>query len=621
MLLGMFRVRDAIPPRALLPWSGEFAGKYLTACAEIHAVTGSRVLEAHIDRFVADLRTLQRPNGYLGPFGREYELTGRGPNIRGDYDPSQPATEGDTWDAWGHYHIGYGALAWYDRSSNPTALELAAAIGDLLCDRFLDTGRRLVDIGSTEMNMAPIHLLAALAERLSHPAHTSDGGPRTNGAATTNRAAENGRRPARYLRLAEQLVEELSDPSAGNYLEGALAGMEFYELPKPRWESLHAVEGLVTLHRVTGIERYRDAAEHLWWSIARLDRHNTGGFSSGEKAVGNPYHPGAIETCCTVAWTALSADVLAMTDNSVVADELELSLWNAGVGAHSPSGRWSTYDTPMDGHRWSSQKSISFQSRPGRPEGNCCSVNAPRLVGMVSRWAASASGDAVTVNLYAPCTIQGLSVAGTRISLIEKTGYPADGTVVLEVHCEAPIDFALRLRIPHWSEDTSIAVRNAAGKTVETAAPPPAQYHEIRRLWTPGDSVALTLDMALHYWIGERECAGRVSVYRGPVLFCLDSDYCDGRVDADPVLTAVDRRSTVTVVSGADLTQTGAAFGAPSPRVALDHPTANGRTIRLCDFASAGHYGNSYQSWLRIDHPPASAEFTPTNPLRSTRLG
>ena len=33
-MLQMFRDRDRTPPRDLLPWSGEFAGKYLTSAAE-----------------------------------------------------------------------------------------------------------------------------------------------------------------------------------------------------------------------------------------------------------------------------------------------------------------------------------------------------------------------------------------------------------------------------------------------------------------------------------------------------------------------------------------------------------------------------------------------------------
>ena len=45
--------------------------------------------------------------------------------------------------------------------------------------------------------------------------------------------------------------------------------------------------------------------------------------------MGNPYASGAIETCCVIAWAAMSAEMLKMTDNSVVADELELTFLNA----------------------------------------------------------------------------------------------------------------------------------------------------------------------------------------------------------------------------------------------------------------------------------------------------
>ena len=72
-------------------------------------------------------------------------------------------------------------------------------------------------------------------------------------------------------------------------------------MPKPRWESLHDVQGLVELYQITGEERYRRAFENLWRSILRWDRRNTGGFSSGEQATGDPYAPTAIETCCTLS--------------------------------------------------------------------------------------------------------------------------------------------------------------------------------------------------------------------------------------------------------------------------------------------------------------------------------
>ena len=142
------------------------------------------------------------------------------------------------------------------------------------------------------MHQAPIHSLCLLYEHTGNP---------------------------RYLNLAKKIRDEFAatdaagKPLAGDYLNGALAGKEFYELPKPRWESLYPIMGLAELYVITGDEKYRQAVEHFWWSIVKSDRHNNGGFSSGEKAVGNPYDKGAIETCCTIAWIALSVEMLRLT--------------------------------------------------------------------------------------------------------------------------------------------------------------------------------------------------------------------------------------------------------------------------------------------------------------------
>ena len=153
-----------------------------------------------------------------------------------------------------------------------------------------------------------------------------------------------------------------------------------------------------------GNGQYGKAFANLWWSIARLDRHNNGGFSSGEQAQGNPYHPGAIETCCTIAWMAMTVEMLRQSGDPLAADELELSTFNSAMGLFSPTGRWSTYNTPMDGVRKANFHDIVFQSRPGSPELNCCSVNAARGLGLLSEWALmhDAKNDALVLNWYGP---------------------------------------------------------------------------------------------------------------------------------------------------------------------------------------------------------------------------
>src|SRR5690242_10146414 len=54
-MLDMFRDRDREPKRELLPWSGEFAGKYLTSAVQVYRVTGDMSLRGLLADFVVHL--------------------------------------------------------------------------------------------------------------------------------------------------------------------------------------------------------------------------------------------------------------------------------------------------------------------------------------------------------------------------------------------------------------------------------------------------------------------------------------------------------------------------------------------------------------------------------------
>ena len=148
-MLAMFRDRDVVPYRDLLPWSGEFVGKHLTGACQLSDITGSPTRDLILGSLRATVNTLlsyQDEDGYLGPFPRGSRLTGLAPNIGGK--------EGPTWDAWGHYHVALGLMLYYDRTGDQAALNAARRIGDLFCNRFLGAmpPARLVDNGSTELN-------------------------------------------------------------------------------------------------------------------------------------------------------------------------------------------------------------------------------------------------------------------------------------------------------------------------------------------------------------------------------------------------------------------------------------------------------------------------------------
>ena len=54
--------------RDLVPWAGEFAGKYLTAAVQVLRVTGDPRLRGWLQVFVPRLLAFQDEDGYLGPW-------------------------------------------------------------------------------------------------------------------------------------------------------------------------------------------------------------------------------------------------------------------------------------------------------------------------------------------------------------------------------------------------------------------------------------------------------------------------------------------------------------------------------------------------------------------------
>ncbi|MCX5658466.1 MAG: glycoside hydrolase family 127 protein [Planctomycetota bacterium] len=558
-MLEMFRDRDRKPYREMVPWAGEFAGKYLTGAVQVLRVTGDKNLRAYLENFVAELLPLQAEDGYFGPWPE----FGRATN-RVEYSPGRVHW---TWDTWGHYHMMLGLMLWHEETGDRKAFAAVRRIADMLCEKYLgQKSPRLSETNSTEMNLAPIHTLGIL--------HAKTGEPK-------------------YLALAKQICEEFAAKDAegkfltGDYLEGPLKGQEFFELPKPRWESLHPIMGMAELHYASGDARFRTAYERIWRSIARGDRHNNGGFSSGEQATGNPFDPAAIETCCTIAWMALSVEMLRLTGEPAAADELELSLFNSVTGMHSPSGRWATYNTPMGGVRIASAQAIVFQAREGTPELNCCSVNSVRGFGMLSDWAAMRAGEAaLNLNFYGPgsITLPLATPANKKLSVTLKqtTEYPFAPKVTIAVSPSAAAEFTLNLRIPRWSRRTTVKVNGKAVKGAQAGS-----YLALARKWKKGDKIEVGFDFALHTWTGRWDAEGKVSLYRGPILLAYDRRYNEMDPDQLPAL-ALDKLKARKVEWKHWL----------PPRLLLEFTAADGRKVRLCDFGSAGQGGTPYLSWL-----------------------
>ncbi len=539
-MLDMFRDRSAA--RDLVPWAGEFAGKYLIGAQQIWHLTRDAGLRSIIHRVVDQLLSCQAEDGYLGPFPEDQRLV-------------------QHWDVWGHYHVMLALLMYHEDTGRADAIKACRRIAGLLHRFFVQTGRRMITESDPygERNYAAAHGLLKLY------------------ALTGDQTARD---------VADWIASEWEEPPAGRYVSNALAGTPIWEWPVKRWESLHAHQAIGEFALLDGDGDYRTTFEHIWWSILEGDRHNTGGFTSAEACYGNPYDNQAIETCCTVAWVALSTDMLRMTGDSRVADEIELSTFNGIIGGQNPAGRWWTYNTPMDGVRKASAHDIVFQARAGSPEFNCCSANAPRGLGMIEDWALLTAPDGIVLNYYGPSVITAHTADGVRIQLRQETDYPLDGRVNISLGLSEPTEFTLRLRVPGWSDTTIVSVNDEAVDGIL-----PGKYLEIRRTWRQGDTIDLKLDMLPHFWFGDRECSGKVSVYTGPVLLAFDTRFNTAPLDDIPPI--VPSGLAFRPVEWEHEWET-----EPLPWLLVEVEGTDGRSYVLCDFASAGATGTEYRSWL-----------------------
>lgn len=537
-ILDVFHDRDKIPCRDLLAWSGEFAGKYLAGTYYIYRLTGDRELYDYVQNFIAEfISCMDGETGYWGCYSQENRLKGYNHNqIEGTYEYEH------TWDAWGHYHAMTGVYLWYLQTKNPQYLAAAEKAAACLMRTFYTGERRLLDMGSLEVNLSPLHIFALLY-------------------------AETGK--AEYLRFCEEVLKDVEAPGSGEFMRIAAEGKDYYQSPQPRWESLHTLLGMLAYGKAARRPEYVQAVQNLFYSILKTDIHNTGAFSTDEKACGSPFRPGTIELCCVVACNALACEILKQTADSKVADFLEISFYNAVLGSFSPTGKWSTYNTPMEGVKRANYDQIQFQSRAGAPDLNCCSANSARALGTFAEWAVLEDENAVYINSYE--NMSPTSESGARIEI--RGAYPADGSVTISA--KNLKNRKLALRIPCWSENTVIRIKDAEYK------PQAGSYFYLSD--AEGETISLLLDFSPHYLEGQESVQGRTSLYYGPILYAYDAALCGKyqlgslpplrRADAEKARPALRQDGRLTVCIGG---------------------------LTLCDFYRAGSSGSAYTTWLNL---------------------
>jgi hypothetical protein len=541
-LVAPFRARDET-----WSWRTEFWGKWLTSAAAAWRYGRDPALRATLREAVRALLATQSPDGYLGTYVEDARLT--------------------NWDVWGRKYVLLGLLSWHELTGDASALAAAARSADYLLESLGPGKARSINETGRWNGLASGSILEPVV--LLHRATGEK----------------------RYGDLARWIVGQWAEYDGPRLVDQALQGVPVLEMfPKPlpapksyahygqskAYEMMSCYEGLAELHRQTGDATFRLAVESVVRTIRETEITIVGSGSCAERWCGGALRqhedlPAWMETCVTATWIKLLAQVHRLTGDPGYVDEIERAAHNALLGALGRDGSWWAHYSPLAGARSAAPEQCGMRQ-------NCCVASGPRAFALLPQLAVMQGAEGPVLNLYGPLSARAATPSGAGVALRVETDYPAGGAIAVTVTPDRPEAFALRLRVPAWSAATDLRVNGQA------LSAEPGTYAVVRRRWTPGDTVTLTLDLRARAvpMPGERPFT---AVVRGPVVLAFDrritrdleGEGWDGlRLRAGPDRT-VDARP---------------AAAAGGLRMAFDVPfrSASGReaTLRMGDYASAG---------------------------------
>lgn len=488
--------------------------KWLEAVAWTLATETDPALTEMLETVITEVADAQQPDGYLNTYFMFERAKDRWTNLR------------DLHELYCAGHLIQAAVAHHRSTGSERLLDVARRLADHICQTFgpETEGKRLGTCGHPEIEMALVEL-----------------------ARDTNES--------RYQQQAQFFIDVRG--------RGVIGGREYHQdhVPFREFDRMigHAVRavylnaGAADVYTETGEAALRAALETMWANQMTKQLYISGGIGAryeGE-AFGRDYElpneRAYAESCAAIGSVMWNWRMLAWEGDARYADVIETTLYNAVLPGLALDGQNYFYQNPLADN--------GQHRRQPWFDCACCPPNIARLLASLPGYFYSVSGrkmdderrrtqaagrttedatDEVWVHLYAEGIARIVLLDGRVVEIKQKTRYPWEGEITLEVNGEGR--FSLMLRVPAWCETGAKLEINGqpfAG-AVESGA-----YVKVERSWQRGDSVHLSLPMPVRqveshpYAIENRQ---RVALLRGPLLYCIEQAGNPGLDPRDIVL-------------------------------------------------------------------------------------
>ncbi|HEY4335351.1 MAG TPA: beta-L-arabinofuranosidase domain-containing protein, partial [Puia sp.] len=423
-------------------WIGEHVGKFLFSVSKTYTYTHDPRLKQLMDAVVRTYIACQLPDGYLGTYLENNRWT--------------------AWDVWAHKYAIIGLLNYYSITGYKPALETAERAADLICTTFGDSaGKRDLMPAGEHAGLAPGSILEPMVDLYRYT-----GNPKY----------------LAFCRYILRAFEQQDGPKIISQLE------KYGDVTKvgdaKAYEMLSCLLGIVKYYKLTGEQRYLQAAQAAWTDIASHRLYITGTASDHEifMPTGNLKASNADdmgEGCVTVTWLQFNLALLQLTGEPKYCEEIERSVYNHLLAAENPQTGCVSYYTALLG------------AKPYRCDQgfSCCLSSVPRGISLIPETIGGNINNKFTVLLYengiARTTVQTTDAGTIPLQVKSNTKFPVAGLVDFIIAPAKQATFPINFRVPEWCANFKATV----GKT--TYEGKKGTLLTIQRRWIPGEHVRI----------------------------------------------------------------------------------------------------------------------------------
>lgn len=483
--------------------------KWLEAVAYSLSYEKNDKLEKMADEAVKLMEAAQQPDGYLNTHFTILMPEKRFCNLK----------EGHELYTAGHFME--AAVAYYQVTGKKRFLDVMCRYADYICQVFHTEKYKMAVPGHQEVEIGLVRLYQVTGER-------------------------------KYLEMAKDFIDRRGcEP---NYLVHEHEQAEYVDIfhdPNPflpEYSQCHkpvrqqeTAEG----HAVRAVYMYcamadlayeyqekslLNACEKLYDNIVQKRMYLTGGIGSSgayERFTTDydlPNESGYSESCASIGLALFCRRMAQITRKSKYADTMERALMNTVLAGIAMDGKSFFYVNPLEVWPENCLDHTSMAHvKPVRQKWfgcACCPPNIARTLASLGEYVYMQGEEGLWVNLFVGGTAE-LKWRDSSVKIAQRTRFPFEGNVWIEVEAQQEIEHDLYIRIPEYAKEYTILINGEqVTYTVEKG------YARVHRLWKK-DIVEIQFEMKAHFVYANTEVradAGKTAIMKGPLVYCLEEE-------------------------------------------------------------------------------------------------